>query len=72
MKVPPTPKSIAPATPPQVKKLEKKLGELQHTVLSIQKINSKDTKLDKLVTENVVLKEEVKSVKREKNSCKHS
>ena len=32
---------------------------------SLQKTNSKDTKFDKLVTENAVLKEEVKSVKRE-------
>ena len=61
-KVPPSPKSIAPNTPHQVKKQQKGLREIQQVVKSLQKLKSKDTKLDKFVIESAALnlKEEVK------------
>ena len=60
-KVPPSPKSIAPTTPHQVKKQQKRLREIQQVVESLQKLKSKDTKLDKFVIENAALKEELKA-----------
>ena len=55
-KVPPSPKSIAPTTPHQVKKQQNDSEKFNKS-----SNQSKDTKLDKFVIENAALKEEVKA-----------